>query len=104
MFDFLYEIRGDEVRAFGPHYIEPPGDRLQHGEATLIARYSPNDGSDGKTAEVYVVAMPARFYEVRVEGWPVKLTTGSGDDSRELVAQIAHAAACGMLGARPSVS
>lgn len=41
-------------------------DRFEYGVDTLIARLpkDPEDG-DGHAVEIYVMAMPARFYEIR---------------------------------------
>ncbi len=99
-FTDLYQARNPEIAAFGAAWCGPS--RYEHGEDVLIARYS-GDG-DGQPVEVYVCAMPARFYRIRVlaavdyQGRakaPWELATGSG--MAVLAGEMAAAIAGGML-------
>jgi hypothetical protein len=105
--DFLYEARSDDVSLFGEHWCGP--DRFEPHEWTKVARYEAEKGGDGQHAEVWCMAMPARFYSVRVfahpnscdepqPDWPFCLTTGSGREMAVLCIQIAENVANGMLG------
>jgi len=81
---------------------------LEHGKETLLQHFDkdPEDG-DGQPVDVFVTAMPAKFYTIRAHGSknscgdevkPFTLATGSGDKMRELSILIAEAAAGGMIG------
>jgi hypothetical protein len=51
---------------------------------------------DGRRAVVWVLRMPAMF--CRVTSGDIEMTTGSGDEMRDLADRIARAIAGGMLG------
>lgn len=83
-------------------------DGLKHGEETLLKHFdkSPADG-DGQPVDVFVTAMPTRFYTIKAyaskdsigdEVAPFELATGSGNKMRELALVIAKAASEGMIG------
>ena len=91
MFDELYGVRTSERTMFGQHWCGP--DRFPHGEKVLVARYLAVPEGDGSSVDVYVEAMPARFYTVRAGGF--ELTFGSGQG--ELAAKVAKMLATGML-------
>lgn len=93
----LYDLRPDERSFWGDKYAGPTLPyRLPHGEWTFVALYEATH-EDGDDAEVYVSAMPARFY--RVKGKGIDVTTGSGGQMRDLIHRIATEISMGMLGA-----
>lgn len=103
-FASAYVTDPSERKAFGARWCGP--DKFEYGKWTSVARY-PKDGGDGQPAVVECVAMPARFYRVRVAadnnsvGDPKPgyvLSTGSGNDMMTLAIRIAEAAAGGMIG------
>ncbi|MBN1321154.1 MAG: hypothetical protein JXA87_09975 [Thermoleophilia bacterium] len=102
MFEEAYNQRPHDRQPFGEHWVHDGG--FPHGVETLVARYERTSG-DGQTTEVFVTAMPARFYTIKVresettEGRALPawaLSTGSG--RHDLAARIAEAIAAGMLG------
>lgn len=95
MLESLYDIRSEERSFWGDKYLDAARS-LAHGRWMPIARY-PAQHEDGEDAQVFICAMPARFY--RVTGKGIDVSTGSGDDARYLVHEIATAIATGMLGA-----
>jgi hypothetical protein len=103
MMEFLYDT-DQEREAFGEHFCGP--ERLPHGEEVLVAKYpkTPPDG-DGQSVEVYCLAMPARFYVLRVAPEPNGFgkaqqgcTVSTGSSMRELAHLMAAAFSTGMLG------
>lgn len=89
MFAEAYKTDGDKPY-FGKNWVGPK--TVQQGEPTLVAVYKPTNG-DGKRVEVYMTALPARFFTLNVGGY--ELATGSGQET--LVVQLAQAFANGML-------
>ena len=88
--------------------LESLYDGLEYGKETLLKHFdkSPAD-SDGQPVDVFVTAMPARFYTIKAyasknscgdEVAPFELATGSGDKMKELALAIAQAASEGMIG------
>ncbi len=92
MFDRTYRVDASDKRPFGTHWVFK-GTVFEHGKPTRIAVYRKN--WYGQTARVYVDALPARFYEVRVGGRI--FCTGSTDGMAELAADMAKAISTGML-------
>ena len=96
---FLYRVTARETAPFKGNSRLTFNDQLQQGVATIAASYSAQN-SDGHDVEVFVTAMPARFYRVDVAPRGDKpgytITTGSG--CADLVRQMAEAIADGMLG------
>lgn len=95
------------------HPFEFLHEGLKHGEWTLLQRFPKTEGGDGQDAEVYVCAMPARFYKVvglpstNSDGDPVApftISTGSGDAMRKLSLAIAEAATDAMIEVRVPVA
>ena len=102
LFDFMYKPYGTEKAAFGDAWCGPH--RYQHGVPSLVAKYDAGRGGDGQSVEVYGIALPARFYTIKVLGGvnsvgetlpPWELGTGSSE--AELAASIALAVSTGML-------
>jgi hypothetical protein len=100
--DSLYKPYLEELAAFRGAWIGP--DAYLHGEWSLVAIYTKEDGGDGQTVEVRCSAMPARFYRItaiagenstgeKLKRW--SLGTGSG--CAELAATIAREISLGML-------
>lgn len=98
----LYRVTGDEMMLFMGNGKLPFNQLLQHGEATPAASYAAQN-SDGHDVEVFVTAMPARFYRIEVAPRGDKpgyaISTGSG--CADLVAKMAAAIADGMIGFEP---
>jgi hypothetical protein len=101
---FLYEPRITEIQVFGSHWVHSGVAPFPHGEEALIAVYRATAGSDGQSVDVYVTAMPARFYTLRVRSGtnsvgdhkaPYEVATGSGAWAE--AATIAHMISTGML-------
>lgn len=96
---YLYAVTARETVPFQGNSRLTFNDHLQHGMPTIAASYSAQN-SDGRDVEVFVTAMPARFYRIEVAPRDDKpgysITTGSG--CADLVRQIAEAIAGGMLG------
>jgi hypothetical protein len=103
--DDWYNARDREM--FGKFWVGPQ--TFPYGEEVLVARLpkDPEDG-DGYPSEIYVTAMPARFFKLVVlpstnsinePRFGFTLTTGSDDEMGKLVLEIAKAAAQGMIGA-----
>jgi len=97
--NFLYDVTARETVPFQGNSRLTFNDRLQHGVPTIAASYTAQN-SDGQDVEVFVAAMPARFYRIKVAPRDDKpgytITTGSG--CADLVSQMAEAIADGMLG------
>ena len=81
-------------------------DGLQYGQETLLKHFdkSPADG-DGQPVDVFVTAMPAKFYTIKAYasknsgGDPVlPFTFGTGSGMEKLALAIAKAASEGMIG------
>lgn len=110
IFDFLYDARYDARDYEGLELIQEywcGPKRFPHGDKCLVARIPkrPEDG-DGQPVDVYVCAMPARFYTVEAKlaedsvGWQLhawSLETGSGVEMAELASRMALAISSGML-------
>ncbi len=96
---FLYRVTAREITQFQGNSRLTLNDQLQRGVPTIAASYTANN-SDGHDVEVFVTAMPARFYRIDVAPRGDKpgytITTGSG--CADLVHQMAEAIADGMLG------
>lgn len=99
LFSGPYPVQPHERAPFGDHWCLA-AETLTWGVWTLCAVYETDCGccdddpeADAQRAEVWVCAMPARFYEVRRRGF--KLNTGSA--RAQLAADIAQAFADGML-------
>ena len=84
----------------------------KHGVWELLKHVPKEEGGDGQDVNVYVCAMPARFYKVEAlpgsnsVGGPVQgfvLSTGSGSEMERLALEIAEAAAGGMIAMDPPV-
>ena len=92
-----------ELAAFGDHWCGPevfPDDQELH----LVARYVTDPRSDGQDVEVYRLAMPASFYQIKA--LPGSDSTGdpippwvfqTGSSMWQLAADMAGAASDGML-------
>jgi len=86
--------------------LESLYDGLKHGEETILKHFDKSPG-DGQPVDVFVTAMPARFYTIKAylsknsvgdDVFPFELATGSGDKMKELALAIAQAASEGMIG------
>ncbi len=99
---FLYDVTAREATQFQGNSRITPNDHLQHGAPTIAASYNANN-SDGHDVEVFVTAMPARFYRVGVapRGDKPGYTITTGSSCSDLVRKIAEAIADGMLGFEP---
>lgn len=99
---FLYSVTVRETIPFKGNSRLTFKDQLQHGVATIAASYTAQN-SDGHDVDVFVTAMPARFYRIEVAprgGKPgYAISTGSG--CADLVAKMAAAIADGMIGFEP---
>lgn len=102
MLDFLYEARDDDRRPFGDKWCGP--DRLDYGKDYLCAVFEKYPGGDGQTCEVYISALPARFYKIKALASPNSVgemhdewALGTGSGAGRLAADIAKAIAEGML-------
>jgi hypothetical protein len=102
----FFAVREHEVAAFDQQAVLIVGDPLPHSEWTLLAKLK--GSGDGREVEVDVMAMPARFYRLRVaesagfdgEHKPAfAMSTGSGREMCELIARMAYQISCGMLDA-----
>jgi len=82
----LYRVSHHETRPWGSLWCGP--DELKHGEPTLIARLVA-ESEEGYDVEIFVSAMPARFYHIHaIRGDQRRvLETGSG------MGEYAHATA-----------
>lgn len=67
-----YPVRPHERLTWGGAWCGP--ELLEHGQATKIAAATKAEGSDGFDVEVWVTALPARFY--RVVARPTKNSIG----------------------------
>lgn len=92
-FRALYDTKSDR-EDWGEFFCGP--EQLENGKETLIAAF-PRTGADGHDVEVYVDALPARFYSVRVLGGSIRFSTGSGHEMAELARQVAQEIASGMV-------
>ena len=103
--DFLYAVTDRETVPFQSNSRLTFNDTLQHGVPTLAASYSAQN-SDSHDVEVFVTAMPARFYRIEVAPRGDKpgytITTGTG--CADLARQVAEAIADGMLGFQPTTN
>lgn len=63
--DSLYEVRDDDRRLFGEHWVGPKV--FEPHTKTLVAAYEVTH-EDGERVEVYCEAWPARFLTLRVGG------------------------------------
>ena len=70
--------------------------------ATIAASYTAQN-SDGHDVEVFVTAMPARFYRIEVapRGDKPGYTISTGSGCADLVSKMAEAIADGMIGFTP---
>lgn len=97
--DFLYSVTARETAPFQANSRLTFNDQLQHGVPTIAASYTASN-SDGRDVEVFVTAMPARFYRIDVAPRGDKpgytITTGSG--CVNLARQMAETIADGMIG------
>lgn len=102
IFPSSYKVTAIETNPFKGNSRLNYHDTLQHGVRTIAASYSAQY-LDGRDVEVFVTAMPSRFYEIvvpAIEGKPgYKVNTGSG--CADLASKIAEAIADGMLGFEP---
>lgn len=105
----MYRVRPDDRRAFGERWCCGV-DEFPHGQDVLVARY-PKTHEDGQPVDVYVCALPARFYQLEVpasadsggQSRPgYRIETGSGNHCQVMVAMIAEALAGGMLSVVPA--
>lgn len=60
----MYIPHEDEKKVFGRHWCGP--EEYLPWEKVLVARYPKLEGGDGQDVEIYCVAVPARFYSIRV--------------------------------------
>jgi hypothetical protein len=78
--DSLYELTAHEMAQLrNVGLVAPNGYYLPHGQRQILGTVSPKEGGD---VNVWVTAMPARFWEFEVktlEGHKFKVDTGSGD-------------------------
>ncbi len=111
MFDTLY--KGNDARdqrIFTDMDYQPPEFFSHGGWHTAVKVPRPYPGSDGQDCEIQECRLPSRFFRLIVhptpnsmgeprEGWI--LSTGSGDESGAVIAQVAHLVSQGMIGWHP---
>lgn len=89
----------DRFPKIDPAY-DPDEQTFPRGEAVCVARF-PARCADGRDAAVLERRLPARFFEVVVEGDGrpgYRVGTGSGDDMGRLAFRLARLIADGLLG------
>lgn len=99
---FLYRVTTREIAPFHGSNRLTVNDQLRRGVATIAASYTAQN-SDGHDVEVFVTAMPARFYRIEVtpRGDKPGYTISTGSGCADLVAKMAAAIADGMISFAP---
>lgn len=100
----IIELSDYEVDTFGQQWVGPT--KVEKGEWTLVAFYPSNRESDGYDTEVWVNAIPARFWRVVARAtknsggetrFGFMLQTGTGPDMRKWVADTARLISQGLV-------
>lgn len=100
-FDSLFKPLPAMQEIFGKAYNPP--DHFEQGVWYPVVERMPADLSDGNECTIEEMALPARFFRLRVldiDGATTKLalSTGSGDEMARLVKRLAEAFCDGMIG------
>lgn len=106
MFEKMYVSNENDKQPFGTHWCLSDNTPLEHGKNTLIAVYkkNPKDG-DGQHVEVYCIAVPSRFYTIKVldginsiNKSKMSYSLSTGSSMEQLTADLAKAISEGMIG------
>jgi hypothetical protein len=106
IFDFLYNEELP-IKCLAELYTPPK--HFEYGVRYAVANIPKESGSDGQDCVIYEERWPARFFTLVVKDTAnsvgeieqgFTMSTGSGDEMGELIAEIAIAISQGMLGLR----